>query len=146
MFSKVKSHKLQYVLCIILKKKFLSSPPQNRLTHFLPSCFASLPSSLSSPLVPAAMSSGSALSHLINRNLCYNDLSMSLWLYAYAMSAGDPVALIADFRGILHTPLCDACECSIPPDSGKAGTLLAERAHARIHAHTPSCAQCSHSL
>lgn len=33
---------------------------------------------LAAHLIPAAISSGSALSHLINRNLCYNDLSMSL--------------------------------------------------------------------
>lgn len=55
---------------------YITSLPPKRLMHFLPS--DSSPSLLPSPLIPAAMSSGSALSHLINRNLCYNDLSMSL--------------------------------------------------------------------
>ena len=49
------------------------------------------------------MSSGSALSHLINRNLCYNDLSMSLWLYAYAMRSLKSSCLGCWCWGNLHT-------------------------------------------
>lgn len=93
-----------------------------------------LPSLLPSPLIPAAMSSGSALSHLINRNLCYNDLSMSLWLYAYAMRAGDPVALVADFEAFLHIAL-RCLWVQHPTKRREAGTLLAG------HTHRPNISQ-----
>lgn len=106
---------------------YLKNPPSlspNRLMHFLPSSFSSLPS----PLIPAAMSSGSALSHLINRNLCYNDLSMSLWLDAYAMSAGDSVALVAlILRHSSHIAGC-CLRVQHPIGQPKAGTLLAGHA------------------
>lgn len=83
-----------------------------------------VPALLPSRLIPAAMSSGSALSHLINRNLCYNDLSMSLWLYAYAMRAGNPVALVADFEAFFtHSSTLPIAAASA--GQCKAGTLLA---------------------
>lgn len=47
-----------------------------------------------SPLYPAALSSGSVLSHLINRNLCYNDLWREPLTRCICNEAGDPVAFL----------------------------------------------------
>lgn len=78
------------------------------------------------------MSSGSALSHLINRNLCYNDLSMSLWLHAYSMRAGDPVALVADFEAFFTHTVALCCLWVQHPTGGReAGTCLAGHTQAK---------------
>lgn len=52
-------------------------PKQAEPPHPSPTTASQCPSLLPSRFIAAAMSSASALSHLINRNLCYNDLSTS---------------------------------------------------------------------
>lgn len=99
------------------------TPPPKQTCTFSPPLW--VPSLLPSHLIPAAMSSGSALSHLINRNLCYNDLSMSLWLYAYSMRAGNPVALVADSEAFFTHTVAPRCLWARRPTGWReAGTFL----------------------
>lgn len=105
-----------------LSHKFIFPPFQKRSGAFSLLLFSFPPLS---PLVSsaAAMSSGSPLSHLINRNLCYNDVSMSLWLHAYAIRAGNPFPCLL----ILHTLLSAPSYCCSIPDSTSPGPLCQDR-------------------
>lgn len=124
-------HNILYYLHLF--KKMPPFLPWNRLMSFSPPLL--VPSLLPSPLIPAAMSSGSALSHLINRNLCYNDLSMRLWLYAYAMRARDPVALVADFKMFI------AHSTTLPLSAASYWTAQSRDPPGRTHTHWPNITQ-----